>query len=99
MTHTTLQVSPANKRVPSQTTPRDHSKSRLQTNTHRLLHLRDARLALPRFDPRAASQPPPQSQVERKPERLGESVAAQLLADGAAAILRELADAEGRDAG
>lgn len=32
------------------------------------------------------------------PERLGESVAAQLLADGAAAILRELADAEGRDA-
>ena len=33
------------------------------------------------------------------PERLGESVAAQLLADGAAAILRELADAEGRDAG
>lgn len=32
------------------------------------------------------------------PEQLGESVAAQLLADGAAAILRELADAEERDA-
>ncbi len=32
------------------------------------------------------------------PEQLGESVAARLLADGAAAILRELADAEERDA-
>ncbi len=40
---------------------------------HRLLHLRDARLALPRFDPREASQEPPQSQVQRKPELLGET--------------------------
>ena len=40
---------------------------------HRLLHLRDARLALPRFDPRPASQNPPQSQPERKPELLGET--------------------------
>ena len=40
---------------------------------HRLLHLRDARLALPRFDPRPAAQNPSHSQVHRKPEPLGET--------------------------
>jgi len=39
----------------------------------RLLHLREARLALPRFEPRPASQPPPQCKPERKPELLGET--------------------------
>lgn len=40
---------------------------------HRLLHLRDARLALPRFGPRKASKEPSRSQVIRKPEPLGET--------------------------
>jgi hypothetical protein len=39
----------------------------------RLLHLREARLALPRFHPRPASQEPSRSQVQRKPEPLGET--------------------------
>ena len=39
----------------------------------RLLHLRDARLALPRFDPRTASKILPRSHEQRKPERLGET--------------------------
>src|SRR6185436_5967826 len=40
---------------------------------HRLLDLREARLALSRLDPGEASAKPPQSQVERKPELLGEN--------------------------
>jgi hypothetical protein len=38
-----------------------------------LLYLRNARLALPRFDPRPASQEPSRSQQQRKPELLGEA--------------------------
>jgi hypothetical protein len=39
----------------------------------RLLHLRDARLALSRFGPRPASHNSSRSHVERKPELLGET--------------------------
>ena len=38
-----------------------------------LLHLRDARLALARFDPREPLHPPSQSQPERKSVLLGET--------------------------
>ena len=40
---------------------------------HRLLHLRHARLARPRFDPRDTSEERSYSQPERKPELLGEA--------------------------
>ncbi len=40
---------------------------------HRLLHLREARLALPRFALRPATQKHPPGKVQRKPELLGES--------------------------
>ncbi len=39
----------------------------------RLLHLREARLTIPRFDARKASRNPPHCQVQRKPKLLGET--------------------------